>query len=668
MILETEIWPNLFFEASQAGCGIAVVNGRISDRAWPHYRKWSRLFRPVLALADIVLVQSPTDRERYVFLGVPESKSSLENNLKYDVATSFDSLDVDTFGAQQIWIAASTAGPNERGSFKQHFIDEDDLVIATFQKLAPDFPGLLLILAPRQPARFDVVAQKLGQSNLSFVRRTASIGAASLQQNLTLPGVLLLDTIGELAHLYPLASVVFVGGSLAPRGGHNIIEPAAAAAPIVIGPHMQNFAAITRDFLHANAVVQISDQTTLYGAIHELLRNEERAKALGVRAQQLVKSKRGASTQIADKLATVYFASYNRAPRSLLTTLLLNGLAHLWLRGGEIKRRRSLIRAKARSPLGVPVISIGGITVGGSGKTPFTVYLASQLKALRYSPAILTRGYRRGSPEASMILPIGSRAGVAMTGDEAQIFLRSKVGAVGIGSDRYETAQVLLNRLPNTSVLLLDDGFQHARMKRDLDVVLIDGLDPFGEYHAVPAGRLREPLPALDRAQMIVVTRAGSEAGYNAICAGIRQYNVHAPIFRADLQVKGWRDYSTGLPLDRLSSEKVAAFCGLGNPANFFNTLSGLGLDVVFQWQFDDHHRYKTRELTRLAHQARMHGAKILVTTEKDSINFPRDTDSVFKGLQVAFLEIEIKPVAEAHFLATLTGLLGQHSAALVRG
>ena len=421
---------------------------------------------------------------------------------------------------------------------------------------------------------------------------------------------------------------------------------------------MQNFAGITRDFLDADAVVQIPNEAALYGTLDQLLRDKERANALGFRARQVVETRRGGSKQIAKRLTSLYFASHYRAPRNLLVRIFLNGLAQLWRSGGQIKRRRSLAFANTRPPLAVPVISIGGITVGGSGKTPFTVYLASQLKAAGYSPAILTRGYKRRSTQANIILPIGSTAGVAITGDEAQIFVRSQVGAVGIGSDRHLVAQILLDRIPDTDIILLDDGFQHAQIKRDIDIVLIDGLDPFGGYNVVPVGRLREPLPELSRADVLVVTRAASEAQYAVICAGLRLHNARARIFRAELTVKGWRDYATGQRFDKLPSDRVVAFCGLGNPTNFFNTLENLRLDVVFRREFKDHHRYTAQELAHLAHQARISGAETLVTTEKDGMNFPENLPSALEDLQIAFPDIEIKPVEETKFLTVLTELL----------
>ena len=647
VIVETELWPNLFAETKRAGAVLVIVNGRISQRAWPKYKRWRRLFAPVLRLPDLVFVQSRTDYDRYLKLGVPAAKLQIEANLKYDVSAAVTPLQLPTFGAEQIWIAASTVGPNERGSLSHHDVDEDDIVLSAFQKLGLEFPRLLLILAPRQPARFSEVAAKLQRGSIHFTRRSAA-------EPLQLPGVLLLDTMGELARVYSLADVVFVGGSLAPRGGHNIIEPAAAGAPIVIGPHMQNFEAITSDFKEADAVLQIGNETDLLPAVRNLLLHREQAQAMGERGRRVVEEQKGVSQRIVPHLLRLYHLGEHRASHRLLTHSISRPLSLLWRHGGVIKRRRAERHAQSVKPLSVPVVSIGGITVGGSGKTPFTTYLAVKLGERGFSPAILTRGYRRRSPASSLIIAAGAKIPTAFTGDEAQIFLRAGVAPVGIGADRYRTAQLLLSRFPQTGVLLLDDGFQHARIQRDVDVVLIDALDPFGRDEVVPAGRLREPLTALGRADMFVITRCESHGRFEAIASKLRRYNTEAPVFRTRFSAHRWRDLRTGAVLEELPESRVAAFCGLGNPQSFWSTLEALGVAVVFRWTFDDHHAYKPVELRRLAEQARQNGAKLLVTTEKDLINLPNQVEDALGDLPLAWLQIELEIEGENRFFEIL--------------
>jgi 3-deoxy-D-manno-octulosonic-acid transferase len=652
IVIETEIWPNLYSEVKRSGGALAVVNGRISDRAWPRYQNAKWLLAPILQLPDLLLLQSAKDCERYAALGASENRLLTAGNLKYDTPLGTSPLDLPPFKASEVWIAASTVGPNERGSAEPHAIDEDDVVIEVFKELSAEFPRLLTILAPRQPARFEMVAAKLRKAGIRFVRRT------ELQRDparlLQLPGILLLDTIGELARTYSLANAVFVGGSIAPRGGHNIIEPAAAGKPVIVGPHMQNFEAIVADFLQARALIQISRPEELAGAVRKLLQDCDSARELGARARAVVESHRGVSAQIAGRLWDLYRSASPVSPRGLLSQAILGGLSSVWRQGGAIKRRRAERRALSRTPLPVPVISIGGITMGGSGKTPLTKHVAASLHERGFPVAILTRGYRRRSLAKHLVLAPGTKIPAAFTGDEPQIFLRSGICPIGIGADRYATAQIVLRQFPSTRVLLLDDGFQHAGISRNLDIVAIDGLDPFGQNAVFPLGRLREPLESLERADMFVVMRAPGDLQFDSIRKMLAEYNRSAPVFRARLRARCWRDYLTGAEMAELPARKVAAFCGLGNPENFWHTLEAAGLHVVFRWAFSDHHVYKPFELQRIAHQARAHGAEFLVTTEKDRINCPAHLGRIIAPLDLAWLEIDVEFEDESGFLSTV--------------
>jgi len=652
VVLETEIWPNLFAETRHFGARLAISNGRISDRAWPRYQALRAFFCPILKLPNSVMVQGATDYDRYAALGVPPGKLFKAGNLKYDATPAAGSATVPTFGADKIWVAASTVGPNERGSLARHSVDEDDLVLDAFASLANEFPKLLLILAPRQPARFDVVARKLAARDIRYVRRSAAKGAGA---SLDLPGVLLLDTIGELASLFASADVVFVGGSIAPRGGHNIIEPALAGTPIVVGRHMENFSRVAEDFREADAIVEVASGAELLDAIRELLRNRERSRDLGERARRVAIENRGAADRIAEHLWPLYHSTgFEDRRHGFVSRLFLRAGAWLWAAGGPLKRLVGEQYIARMPPLPAAVVSIGGITVGGSGKTPFANYLAARLAERGRRPAILSRGYRRQSPARYLVLPPGARVPAAFSGDEVQIFLRAAVAPVGIGTNRFEAARILLGAFPETDILLLDDGFQHAKIRRDLDVVLIDGLDPFGGCEVVPLGRSREPLEALERADAFVITRADAGPRYDAIRARLREYNPVAPVFRSRLVARQWRYYGRYDAWQQLDARRVAAFCGLGNAQNFWNTLESLGLEVVFRWEFPDHHRYKPFQLQRIADQARRHGAEVVVTTEKDRINCPPNAGALLAPLALAWLEIELELEEESMFLGYL--------------
>ena len=261
VVLETEIWPNLYRESKRAGASLLVVNGRISDRALPRYRQWRGFFKHVLRWPDAILVQSEQDRERYLSAGAPEDRVRVAGNLKYDFTPTPSSIALDLAG-DPIWIAASTTAPVEPGD-----PDEDDVVIEAFKKVSSRYSGLLLILAPRRPERFPVVAAKLAQAGVPYVIRSQS------RSSNVPPGVLLLDSFGELAGLFERATVVFMGGTLPQRGGHNILEPAYFGKPVIVGPHMENFAEIMQEFSAADAVVEIDGPAALAVAVETLLEN-----------------------------------------------------------------------------------------------------------------------------------------------------------------------------------------------------------------------------------------------------------------------------------------------------------------------------------------------------------------------------------------------------------
>jgi len=655
IIIETEIWPNLYVQTKSSGAKLALVNARISDRTWPQYRRTRWLFAPVMDLPDAVFAQTATDRERFLVLGVPPSRVHLEGNLKYDASAAAKPSELPTFGAENVWIAASTVAPGESRHYK-HNIDEDDIVLAAFRKLKDKFPKLLLILAPRQPSRFDAVARKLSESGFSYVRRTEL--KIDEKFSLTLPAVLLLDTIGELGGAFALADAAFVGGSIAPRGGHNILEPAAFAKAIVTGTHMENFQSIARDFADAGALLRVRDGQELWTVVGKLLADSEWAASIGQRAKHVLDEQRGASERIAEKLWPLFWSAYISPLRGFWTTLIAEPLSLLWVLGSRLKRTEGKV---VQGHLPVPVISVGGITVGGAGKTPFVNYLTQALHTRGHSTGILTRGYRKRTPAKSVIVPAGSDVSPALTGDEAQIFLRSGVCPVGVGANRLKTGWLLLQN-HMVSTMVLDDGFQHAALCRDVDVVLIDGLNPFGGGRTLPMGRLREPLDSLKRASVFVVSRAENDLRFESLRRELKKWNPEAPAFRVRMGPKRWRVCTKREIVEELPVKKVGAFCGLGNPQGFWNTLASLGLEVVFRWEFPDHHPYKPVELHRLSSQARRLGAEMLVTTEKDRVNFPVNFVASAAPLDIAWLEIESVLDEEAEFFKWLESVLALHS------
>ncbi|MEP7352049.1 MAG: tetraacyldisaccharide 4'-kinase [Acidobacteriota bacterium] len=625
VVMETEIWPNFYREARRSGASLVVVNGRISSRALPRYVPWLGLLRYVLELPNTILVQSAEDARRYGQIGAPEARVLTLGNIKYDFKAPGEiAHDIQRFLQRtqpaKVWIAASTMPPTSSDD-----VDEDEVVILAFAELCRSEKNLFLILAPRRPERFDVVAQKLTEAGVNFVRRSQLLESSRVDGS----GVLLLDSIGELAATFSCADVVFMGGTLAQRGGHNILEPAFFGKPTIVGPHMENFAEIAQEFLASDALVQIRDASELMAAVRRLLNDAQTAREVGESAQALANAKRGAVDRVVKLLVDALGEGVSTPVPPLLKRVFVAPLAGLWWLG---HKANIALASRRACKLNTRVVSIGGIAMGGVGKTPMVAHLAGRLLEAGLAPAILTRGYRRES-KAVVIVPKGGSADIRETGDEAQWLIGQNVAHVGIGSDRFAVGQQLAREL-KPGVVLLDDGFQHIRLHRDQDIVLMDAQDPLAGG-LFPLGLRREPLDGLARATAIVITRA--ERGTAGIEKLIRKYNATAPIYRSRMVVRGWEPE---LPLRQGDKPKVAAFCGIGSPGSFWRMLEQAGVEVVYRKAFPDHYKYSQEDLQVLARNAKEAGADILVTTEKDRMNLG---EVQITPLKIHFLKIGVE-------------------------
>jgi 3-deoxy-D-manno-octulosonic-acid transferase len=294
ILVETEFWPNLLNGCFRRGIPVAVVNARISDRSWPRYRRLRWLWRPFLQRLSRVLAQSATDAERLKAIGCAADRLSISGNLKFDVRAAEEADVTRLLQRLAPGLRFVVAGSTLEG-------EEAALVAAWPQLLAAD-PQLAMVLAPRHPERFSAVAALLAGSGGAWEKRSDWRAQPAGTVKPLRPGeVLLLDSIGELASVYSLAAVAFVGGSLIPAGGHNPLEPAQFGVPIVIGPHYANFRAITED-LRAHNAVRIAAKEELAGAMIELLQNRTAAEAMGARAQQVFASQAGATDRSMEAL------------------------------------------------------------------------------------------------------------------------------------------------------------------------------------------------------------------------------------------------------------------------------------------------------------------------------------------------------------------------------
>ena len=293
--------------------------------------------------------------------------------------------------------------------------------------------------------------------------------------------------------------------------------------------------------------------------------------------------------------------------------------------------------------------------MGGTGKTPCVLRLAQILKERGRRPGILTRGYGRNSPQKHLALEPGAVVSAEHSGDEPQIFVRSGLAPVGIGADRFQTGTLLLRDF-GADVLLLDDGFQHQRLARNVDVVLIDALDPFGGGQVFPLGRLREPPAGLARAHLILITRSEFSDLTAAIERQVRRWNVRAPVFRASVEAQAWVEHRTGrrhAPAER-PFERAGVFCGLGNPEAFRRTLERMGVEPVDWVDFEDHHRYRPRELRHISQEMRAQGATALVTTEKDVMNLCEASDDLLAPLPLYWLKVGMTIERESEFVSEI--------------
>jgi len=306
VVLETEIWPNFVREARRQNIPVLFIGGRISDRSFARHQRYLTKFgfflrpflRNALGNASAFLMQSERDAERIRALGAPAERVSVSGNLKYDMelpaATALSSwleAEARRQGRSPIVVAGSVVAA------------EEPLALIAFGVLQGEHPNALLVLAPRKPERFEAAADFIHESRRKFIRRSqlalsGHVNGAAAGNNGSIPRdvtVILLDTIGELASLYRLADGAFVGGSLVPSGGHNILEPAAFGKIPVFGPSMENFSEIASRFVTADAAIQVESPEDAGVAWIELLRNPERRQKMGENAKHLVDSSRGAT-------------------------------------------------------------------------------------------------------------------------------------------------------------------------------------------------------------------------------------------------------------------------------------------------------------------------------------------------------------------------------------
>lgn len=312
---------------------------------------------------------------------------------------------------------------------------------------------------------------------------------------------------------------------------------------------------------------------------------------------------------------------------------LLSPLSSIFRAASDARRKLYEKGIFKSHDLGVPVVSVGNLTVGGTGKTPLVALVAKELAQNGHRVCVLTRGYKRADPNQRVLVSDGKRilADAEKSGDEpfelANKLLR--IAAVVADKKRVE-AGVWARQNLGATAFVLDDGFQHLRLKRKLDIVTIDATNPFGNEKLLPAGILREPPESLKRAGLIVVTRADLNENIEDLKNKIRKYNPDSPLLLAKTKINGLKPLTEFLkfPTQNTNLQNVAprndqsalAFCALGNPAAFFADLNKENFNLKATKAFADHYAYTQADVEVIERKAKENGAKILLTTAKDAV------------------------------------------------
>lgn len=327
-------------------------------------------------------------------------------------------------------------------------------------------------------------------------------------------------------------------------------------------------------------------------------------------------------------------------PQSQLARTLLKPASYCYGLGSVVRLEAYSrgIMSSTRAP--APVVSIGNITVGGTGKTPLTIDIARRLIALGLKPAILSRGYKRQSREPLVVVSDGKSilADCRLSGDEPFMMAQAVPGAAVIScSSRKESSCVAVKQL-GCNVLVLDDGFQHIQLERDLDILLVDYNDDLEQEWVLPAGRLREPLSGMRRASDIVITKVPGEPDIdrlNRIEASIAAIAPQARLSSARFLPAGLSGSSGEQPLEALSGKKVICVSGIARPESFRTTLIELGAEIADSAEYCDHYWFDSKDIDHILKLRKEKGADLIVTTSKDFVrmDIPESAGDIFFAL-----------------------------------
>ena len=705
MPVETELWPNFLRAVKLRRIPVMMVNGRISDKSVKSYRYLFGILADMMGSVTRFCMQSSIDAEYIAHLGAEKRRIFVTGNTKFDqtyaevtpedLAQYKDELGLgDDY---PVIVAGSTHPTEEESLFK------------SFDVIRKEFPHARLIIAPRKPGRTNEITRAAERHGLT-------VGLRSQLKALPNPrpfyNVVLIDTIGELGRIYAVGDAVFVGGSLIRHGGHNVLEPAAHGKPIIVGPSMSNFKDSFALLSKVGACVQIKDVPEMTDMFLKIFRDDALRKKMGEASLQVIRENRGAAVRtikyleellrltatesmvnthykintrnINDEVSpkmrpgdavTQYLMQLSHGEDSgvidWLVLAFLRVLSVLYEAGVRLKLAAYTYHILPKTKLDCCVISIGNITVGGTGKTPTAQKVALMIQKMGYNVVILNRGYRSHWKEKIGVVSDGKK--IYMTayeaGDEAFLMAKQLPGIpVVIGKERAITGQFAVDKF-NAEVIILDDGYQHWQLVRDLDVVLIDTLNMFGNGSILPRGTLREPLKNLNRASLFLLTKCDQSSPISraTLCDALHRYKPGAPIVESIhkpcdfIEIADWykSDSSKALPLTALKGQQVMVFSAIGNPSSFEQTMAAEGLDIIEAIRYPDHHDYGMVEMQYIMERAISKKVKALVTTGKDAVKIPTEFIYLHREVPLYILDMEIQITSgQKEFEDTITAAI----------
>ena len=689
MPVETELWPNFLRAIRERHIPVMMVNGRISEKSVKTYRYLYGIWDDMLSTVSRFCMQSSIDADYIYSLGADKNKIFVTGNTKFD--QTYAEVTPEDYTRYKEELALNNCYPIIMAGSTHP--GEEKALFDAFKKVREKYEDARLVIAPRKVNRADEISKLASTYGFETGYRSKMLENPSLRKEYS---VVLLDTIGELGRIYAVGDVVFVGGSLCKTGGHNVLEPAAHAKPIIVGPNMQNFKDSYSLLSKVGACKMVNNVAELANEMLDIIGNDERREKMGAASLQVIKENRGADIRSIHYLKELLdltsvpsreYASYPINTRGIndegggglrhsdaiiqyiyqiaygpetpfygwLILGFLRGCSYLYEYGVRLKLAMYDMGIKKKEKLDCCVISIGNITVGGTGKTPTAQKMADLIKRMGYRVVILNRGYRSHWDKEIGIVSDGNK--IFMTayeaGDEAYLMAKTLPGIpVVIGKNRAVTGKYAVEKL-NAEVIIMDDGYQHWHLERDLDVVLVDTLNMFGNGCVLPRGMLREPLENLNRGDLFLLTKTDQSSVLSRmqLRKTIERYNAKAPVVESVHHPKNFveiADWYKGITqnhmdLSELEGKDVMVFSAIGNPSSFEQTLSSIGLNIKEAVRYPDHHDYGMLEMQYILERASSHKAVAMITTSKDAVKIPTEFIYSSREIPLYILNMDIQ-------------------------